>query len=1780
MIFDTNNDCTILAIQKPMNEGGYEFKIIDHLGNQLGNSIESDNGNDIVLNGDGTIMALTKKGSCEAYRYQDGSWVKYGNTMFTNSADANVNKICINNAGDIVVILGCSDEPGSLISMDIPLIDSEGQDIVTGLTYQPPSRSIYNNFDFSHLTVVGGSGTGATATVTLIKSGDDEVVSNIEIVEGGSGYLTDDILSIDGSGLDRVIEGSPLRVGAELVHLIMEGKQGGSFDQAGTYTDVPLYKVTGIFWNDTGARVTVTIAAVVGVTSIIVTGVGDALMGGTFITGSILQIAFSSINRFTDQNGDGQHDDGEDYGDSVKITLLPDAIDNPNNITFQLNQNNINTSGEIQTFQYMAGEWNSFGEPGEAFQANSVDNITSLSLNSTGDILAIGKPSGTEINPCGEVVVYTKTSDNWGLKGLAMTLSSSERLGIFPDKIRFGYNIELNKDGTIICISSNWGKNIAGYDIFSKKRTGVIVVYQWLNERWQKLGGTIDLNEENLQLGYKIDINDAETDIILTTLTNKWDYATSTSTNPDQGDPDRERDDKKEQKLITFKYDTSIDAGVIANDSSKILFWNQEIMPEVLIDGSGSHEANIKISSLGHKICYFYKRTTLGVPITYNFLIQNWPAATIQDTVTSTDILTNEIKTTSDVTVEGTMTAGFFSGDGSNLINIPTTGVNGLSALVADLPTTYAPIASPTFTGTVTIPDLKLTGTLYESDGTTPKIFSNWINVGDDITRDSNVTVTGNLQLNGTLKDENGAARIFSNWTIDGNDLIRNSNVTVTGDLQLNGTLKDENGAARIFSNWTIDGNDLIRNSNVTVTGDLHILEGNVGIGTTSPGDLLHIEDGELETRLRIKNTHGTTGSSVIRMQTANDLNSVIWQDDSTKFVVRASGGIPLHLGANSNNDHMVINTSGNVGIGTTSPGAKLEIKGDSNDYGGILLFQNDTHTDRPALWNPGTDTSTHDYEIVGRSAGNNSFGFLRIMAGGGNAHNSRIELTAYTGNNNGKNIAFFTNDTQQMILDENGNVGIGTDDPGALLDVAGEVRGHYNQNTKSYFGRCYVGYSGDNNYAGFGHLNEGLGTTGYAIRQYYSGSTDVNAMTDCPLTFRIGNAEHMRLHTDGNVGIGTTSPEEKLQVEGTSTTRVFIKSSGTGNSGLELESNGQKSWIQQKSDGNIDFMVNNASSQNWCFHNGNVGIGTDDPDAKLDVNGSIRAGYDTDTNSYFGRTWIGVVGGLSNHAGIGHVDKNGNSEYALMQSNLGKTFLGSVAGQSIGFRQGNNDRMTLASNGVLQIESYIEHIGDDNTYFGFNANDNFNVRCGGNMGISVVGTGYVQLAGASNSGWPVSLPTGGTYSHGTVNASTLITRADLTVAGYMVHNGDTNTKIGFPANDNIYMYCNNSLSMRLNANGVGIHTDAPSNSSYRLKVGGGMYVNGTINTTSLTCSNTITGSVNGNAASVTIHSTNTSDVNYYPTFTETSAGAGAIRTDNSDLFYNPNSNTMTAGNFYGKIKMTDRGDITDYNYQVMFGVPQANGCGELYWDGDMYYNANTNILTAPKFSGDGSQLTNLPITPISGAASTIEVSNLTGSMALVSNSSGKVAAHSTVSSTELGYLNGVTSAIQTQLNTKATSTTVDAAISAAEWDSTTNGQVKSLGVGTPASGSTGDFRATGNITAYYSDARLKDFMGTIPEPLIKINKLNGYYFKENALAKSLGYNNNKLQVGVSAQEVESVLPEIVTEAPIDNKYKTVWYNKLVPLLIEGIKTLTDENNILKEQLKNVLERLAVLESK
>jgi len=127
------------------------------------------------------------------------------------------------------------------------------------------------------------------------------------------------------------------------------------------------------------------------------------------------------------------------------------------------------------------------------------------------------------------------------------------------------------------------------------------------------------------------------------------------------------------------------------------------------------------------------------------------------------------------------------------------------------------------------------------------------------------------------------------------------------------------------------------------------------------------------------------------------------------------------------------------------------------------------------------------------------------------------------------------------------------------------------------------------------------------------------------------------------------------------------------------------------------------------------------------------------------------------------------------------------------------------------------------------------------------------------------------------------------------------------------------------------------------------------------------------------------------------------------------------------------------------------------------------------------------------------------------------------------------------------------------------NWKFGSIGVGTTASGTAGEIRATNNITAYYSDDRLKVRLGNIENALSKVQSLNGFHYEANETAQALGYKAMP-EVGVSAQEVQAILPEIVVPAPIDDKYLTVRYEKLVPLLIEAIKELKAEVDALKNR--------------
>ena len=226
----------------------------------------------------------------------------------------------------------------------------------------------------------------------------------------------------------------------------------------------------------------------------------------------------------------------------------------------------------------------------------------------------------------------------------------------------------------------------------------------------------------------------------------------------------------------------------------------------------------------------------------------------------------------------------------------------------------------------------------------------------------------------------------------------------------------------------------------------------------------------------------------------------------------------------------------------------------------------------------------------------------------------------------------------------------------------------------------------------------------------------------------------------------------------------------------------------------------------------------------------------------------------------------------------------------------------------------------------------------------------------------------------------------------------------------------------------------------------------------------------------------------------------------------------------------------------------------------------------------------------ITGAATTIDDANLTANRALVSNGSGKVAV-SAVTSTELGYLDGVTSNIQTQINNAGTTysagtgldlngttfsveTDLRDGITHVGRDSNDYIAIGTTTIDFVLDGATdmrlendGDLHVEGDVVGFsttISDKRLKYDFEKIDGALDKVSQLSGYTFSYN--------KNGKRSAGVIAQEVEKVLPSAVENKSLaihtgeeGVEYKTVKYDQLHGLLIEAIKELKAEI----EELKN-----------
>ena len=126
--------------------------------------------------------------------------------------------------------------------------------------------------------------------------------------------------------------------------------------------------------------------------------------------------------------------------------------------------------------------------------------------------------------------------------------------------------------------------------------------------------------------------------------------------------------------------------------------------------------------------------------------------------------------------------------------------------------------------------------------------------------------------------------------------------------------------------------------------------------------------------------------------------------------------------------------------------------------------------------------------------------------------------------------------------------------------------------------------------------------------------------------------------------------------------------------------------------------------------------------------------------------------------------------------------------------------------------------------------------------------------------------------------------------------------------------------------------------------------------------------------------------------------------------------------------------------------------------------------------------------------------------------------------------------------------------------------------------GNPGNIKAQEDVVAYASDERLKENIINISNPLQKIKQLRGVYFDWKDKTKDLGFypTTKKNEIGMIAQEVEKIIPQAITTAPFDESYegndrenyKTIKYDRIIPLLVECINEQQKQIDNLKNQIE------------
>jgi len=333
---------------------------------------------------------------------------------------------------------------------------------------------------------------------------------------------------------------------------------------------------------------------------------------------------------------------------------------------------------------------------------------------------------------------------------------------------------------------------------------------------------------------------------------------------------------------------------------------------------------------------------------------------------------------------------------------------------------------------------------------------------------------------------------------------------------------------------------DLVLIPRTSTTSRILLMEGNVGINTTTAKEKLDVSGAGVFTGDHATGTNAYGAAQGV----------MIHASSSTGFVTAVSNGsndVDLQLrglnGGTANANQLVLDSEGGVGIGTASPSSLLHLNSGNRDL-------NFTLADSPASGDAG----------------------VQITAGASDF------LGLFAGSSNGE-LLLGSNGAEKMRIDSSGNVGIGETSPSAPLDIAASSAGIELQTTdNTSFGYVNFGDPQDNN----------IGQILYDHGSNY-------------MRFQVNNSEKVRIDASGNVGIGTTSPSKILHLKG-SAAQIRIEDSDGTNQIADISSDSGDMFLTSRnntSHGEIVFRRFNGTSVLETARidsSGNLGLGTASP--------------------------------------------------------------------------------------------------------------------------------------------------------------------------------------------------------------------------------------------------------------------------------------------------------------------------------------------------------------------------------------------------------------------------------------------------------------------------------------------------------------------------------------------------------------------------------------------------------